>query len=130
MGEVNPESDHILRPHFLFYAFCTLYCIKKYIFKAFAVSENLGRLLESQVFIELVRRGYDTEKAMFYYRSRNDKEVDFALLMMLLAAHDGVGTVLLRAYFHLSKVKKRRKICFSKVKYVILPQIYKRRNDG
>lgn len=47
--------------------------------KAFAVSENLGRLLENQVFIELVRRGYDTEKAMFYYRSRNDKEVDFVL---------------------------------------------------
>ena len=47
--------------------------------KAFAVSENLGRLLENQVFIELVRRGYDTEKTMFYYRSRNDKEVDFVL---------------------------------------------------
>ena len=47
--------------------------------KAFALSENLGRLLENQVFIELVRRGYDTEKTMFYYRSRNDKEVDFVL---------------------------------------------------
>ncbi len=47
--------------------------------KAFAVSDNLGRLLENQVFIELVRRGYDTEKTMFYYRSRNDKEVDFVL---------------------------------------------------
>ncbi len=45
--------------------------------KAFNVSENLGRLLENQVFIELVRRGYDTEKSLFYYRSRNDKETDF-----------------------------------------------------
>ena len=45
--------------------------------KAFSVSENLGRLLENQVFIELVRRGYDTEKSLFYYRSRNDKEIDF-----------------------------------------------------
>ena len=36
-------------------------------------------MLENQVFIELVRRGYDTEKTMFYYRSRNDKEVDFVL---------------------------------------------------
>lgn len=45
--------------------------------KAFSVSENLGRLLENQVFIELVRRGYDTDKSLFYYRSRNDKEVDF-----------------------------------------------------
>jgi len=47
--------------------------------KAFSVTENLGRLLENQIFIELVRRGYDTEKTMFYYRSRNDKEVDFVL---------------------------------------------------
>ena len=47
--------------------------------KAFSLSDNLGRLLENQVFIELVRRGYDVERTMFYYRSRNDKEVDFAL---------------------------------------------------
>lgn len=47
--------------------------------KAFAVSDNLRRLLENQVFIELMRRGYDTEKTIFYYRSRNDKEVDFVL---------------------------------------------------
>lgn len=47
--------------------------------KAFAVSDNLGRLLENQVFIELLRRGYNTERTMFYYRTRNDKEVDFIL---------------------------------------------------
>ena len=47
--------------------------------KAFSLSDNLGRLLENQVFIELVRRGYDVEKSMFYYSSRNDKEVDFVL---------------------------------------------------
>ena len=45
--------------------------------KAFSLSENLGRLLENQVFVELLRRGYDTEKSLFYYRSRNDKETDF-----------------------------------------------------
>lgn len=47
--------------------------------KAFSLSENLGRLLENQVFVELLRQGYDTDKTMFYYRSRNDKEVDFVL---------------------------------------------------
>lgn len=47
--------------------------------KAFSLSDNLGRLLENQVFIGLVRRGYDVEKTMFYYRSRNNKEVDFVL---------------------------------------------------
>ena len=47
--------------------------------KAFALSDNLGHLLENQVFVELLRRGYDTDKTLFYYRSRNDKEVDFVL---------------------------------------------------
>lgn len=47
--------------------------------KAFSLSDNLGRLLENQVFVELLREGYDTDKTMFYYRSRNDKEVDFVL---------------------------------------------------
>lgn len=47
--------------------------------KAFSLSDNLGRLLENQVFVELIRQGYDVEKTIFYYRSRNDKEVDFVL---------------------------------------------------
>ena len=47
--------------------------------KTFAVSDNPGHLLENQVFVELMRRGYDTERTLFYYRSRNDKEVDFVL---------------------------------------------------
>lgn len=45
--------------------------------KAFNISQNLGKLLENQVFVELVRRGYDTKRTLFYYRSRNDKETDF-----------------------------------------------------
>ncbi|MBO4543063.1 MAG: ATP-binding protein [Bacteroidales bacterium] len=47
--------------------------------KAFAMSENLGRLLENQVFVELLRRGYNIEKSLFYYHSRNGKDVDFVL---------------------------------------------------
>ena len=47
--------------------------------RAFNVSDNLGRLLENQVFIELLRRGCDTTKTLFYYRSRNDKETDFVV---------------------------------------------------
>ena len=44
---------------------------------AFNLSENLGRLLENQVFVELIRRGYTSGKTLFYYRTRNDKEIDF-----------------------------------------------------
>ena len=47
--------------------------------KAFNLSDNLGRLLENQVFIELLRRGYNTEKSLFYYHSRNGKETDFVI---------------------------------------------------
>lgn len=45
--------------------------------KAFNLSENLGRLLENEVFVELLRMGYKVETMLFYYRSRNDREVDF-----------------------------------------------------
>jgi len=44
---------------------------------SFELSKNSGRLLENLVFIELLRRGYDTWQTLFYYRTRNDKEVDF-----------------------------------------------------
>ena len=47
--------------------------------KAFSTSENLGRLLENQVFVNLLRIGYNTERSMFYYHTRNDKEIDFVL---------------------------------------------------
>lgn len=44
---------------------------------AFNLSENMGRLLENQIFVELIRRGYESGKTLFYYRTRNDKEIDF-----------------------------------------------------
>lgn len=48
--------------------------------RASNLSNNFGRLLENQVFVEILRRGYNTEHSnIFYYRSRNDKETDFVL---------------------------------------------------
>ncbi len=44
---------------------------------SFELSPNYGRLLENLVFVELLRRNYEPELTLFYYRSRNDKEVDF-----------------------------------------------------
>lgn len=44
---------------------------------SFNLSENHGRLLENTVFVELRRLGYNEDKTLFYYRSRNNKEVDF-----------------------------------------------------
>ena len=47
--------------------------------KAFSTSDNLERLLENQVFVNLLRKGYNPERSMFYYRTRNDKEIDFVM---------------------------------------------------
>ena len=41
------------------------------------LSPNRGRLLENMVFIELIRRGYRPGIDLFYFKTRNDREVDF-----------------------------------------------------
>ena len=45
--------------------------------RAFELSKNHGRLLENMVFTELIRRDFSTEQSLFYYRTRNDREIDF-----------------------------------------------------
>ena len=47
--------------------------------KAFQISPNSGRLMENAVFIELIRRGYLPNDGIFYYKTHNNKEVDFIL---------------------------------------------------
>lgn len=45
--------------------------------RSFELSQNSGRQLENMVFVELVRRGFDIKKTLFYYHTAGDKEVDF-----------------------------------------------------
>jgi predicted AAA+ superfamily ATPase len=45
--------------------------------RSFELSPNYGRLLENLVFAELLRRGYKPRFELFYYRTRNDREIDF-----------------------------------------------------
>jgi predicted AAA+ superfamily ATPase len=45
--------------------------------RSFELSPNYGRLLENTVFIELLRRNYKPELDLFYYRTHNDREIDF-----------------------------------------------------
>jgi len=47
--------------------------------RSFELSPNYGRLLENMVFVELLRRQYQPELELFYYRTRNDREIDFLL---------------------------------------------------
>lgn len=46
---------------------------------AFQTSENKGRLLENLVFLELTRRKKQAGGNLLYYRSRNDREIDFVV---------------------------------------------------
>lgn len=45
--------------------------------RSFELSSNSGRQLENMVFVELNRRGFKSEKSLFYYRTKADREIDF-----------------------------------------------------
>lgn len=47
--------------------------------KSFQSSANIGKLMENLVFGELVRRGYRPNSSLYFYKTRNRKEVDFVL---------------------------------------------------
>lgn len=47
--------------------------------KAIQYSPNNGRLMENLVFSELLKMGYEPSRDLFYYKTRNAKEVDFIL---------------------------------------------------
>jgi hypothetical protein len=42
-------------------------------------SPDKGRLMENLVFMELVKQGFKPERELFYYKTRNNREVDFVL---------------------------------------------------
>jgi len=47
--------------------------------KAVQSSSNTGRLMENLVFSELPKKGYKSNQNLFYYKTKNNKEVDFVL---------------------------------------------------
>ncbi|MBI2453121.1 ATP-binding protein [Candidatus Peregrinibacteria bacterium] len=47
--------------------------------KAVQHSPNIGQLMENLVFIELIKRGNQPNRELFYYKTRNDREIDFVL---------------------------------------------------
>lgn len=46
---------------------------------SFQISLNIGKLMENLVFVEILRRGYQPNKDVFYYKTKGKKEVDFVL---------------------------------------------------
>lgn len=47
--------------------------------KAIQHSPDKGKLMENLVFTELVKRGVKPNRDLFYYKTRNDREVDFVV---------------------------------------------------
>ncbi|MBU4370004.1 ATP-binding protein [Patescibacteria group bacterium] len=47
--------------------------------KSFQFSQNTGKLMENLVFNEILRKDYKLNQDIFYYKTRNDKEIDFVL---------------------------------------------------
>lgn len=47
--------------------------------KAVQHSPDTGKYMENLVFTELVKRGNESNREIFYYRTRNDREIDFVL---------------------------------------------------
>lgn len=47
--------------------------------KAIQHSPDKGKLMENLVFVELVKRGAKPNNELFYYKTRNDREVDFVI---------------------------------------------------
>lgn len=45
--------------------------------KAIQHSPDKGKLMENLVFMELVKRGFEPKRELFYYKTRNNREVDF-----------------------------------------------------
>jgi len=47
--------------------------------KAIQHSPDKGKLMENLVFTELVKRGMKPNRELFYYKTRNNREVDFVI---------------------------------------------------
>lgn len=47
--------------------------------KSFQFSQDLGKLMENLVFGELLKRGLKVNENIFYYQTRNQKEIDFVI---------------------------------------------------
>lgn len=47
--------------------------------KAIQHSPDTGKMMENLVFVELVKRGMKPNHELFYYKTRNDREIDFVI---------------------------------------------------
>jgi len=46
---------------------------------SYRFSQDFGKIMENLVFVEILRRGYKPNKDVFFYKTKNNKEIDFLL---------------------------------------------------
>jgi hypothetical protein len=71
--------------------------------KAVQQSPDKGKLMENLVFVELVNRGNEPNRELFYYKTRNNKEIDF----LLTKGH--VVTELIQVCFDLTNINTEQR---------------------
>jgi len=71
--------------------------------KAFQLSPNYGRLMENIFFLDLVRKGYKPNLELFYYKSKNNKEIDFVLKKGLAAES------LIQVCYNITHIKTKKR---------------------
>ncbi len=71
--------------------------------RAFQTSANSGKLMENLVLREILRNGYRLNETVFYYKTRNGKEVDFVLKEGLKI------TALLQACFDVENIETKNR---------------------
>lgn len=71
--------------------------------KSVQFSNNKGKLMENLIFTELVKRGYKPNFDLFYYKTKNFKEVDFIV-------RDGINvTYLIQSAYDISESKTEKR---------------------
>lgn len=71
--------------------------------KATMFSQNMGKLIENLVFTELLKKGFEPNKTLFYYKTKNQEELDFVI------KEDTKIKVLIQVCYQISDAKTRER---------------------
>jgi hypothetical protein len=66
-------------------------------------SQNMGKLIENLVFTELLKKGFEPNKTLFYYKTKNQEELDFVI------KEDTKIKVLIQVCYQISDAKTRER---------------------
>lgn len=69
------------------------------------LSQDFGKIMENLVFVEILRRGYKQDRDVFFYKTKNNKEIDFLL-------KKGIGIEqLIQVCYRIDEIKTKEREC-------------------